>query len=149
MKEKYIKPHMETAIAWAKLSYAERKKVGAVLARDENVLSIGYNGTLPGENNSCEDIVIVKDEKGVTIGTKLVTHSGVIHAEMNCLSKMMNSHETTKDSSLFITLAPCIDCANLIVLAKIKSVFYLEEYRDMSGVKFLEQRGIPCFKVNI
>lgn len=139
---------METALAWASLSYANRRKVGAVLAREENILSVGYNGTLPGESNCCEIEVPHVDEQG-NMTTTLETHKGVIHAEMNCLAKMMTSTETTTGASLFITLAPCIDCANLIVLAKIRSVFYLEEYRDMSGVEFLEKRGIPCFKVTL
>lgn len=147
MKEKFIKAHLETALVWAKLSYATRRKVGAVLAREENILSTGYNGTLPGEENVCEILVPDYDENGNLAGEVWITHDGVIHAEHNCLAKMMHSNETSEDASLFVTLAPCLKCAREIVLAKVKEVYYLEEYRDMSGVSFLEKRGIPCYKV--
>lgn len=147
MKEKFIKAHLETALVWAKLSSANRRKVGAVLAREEQILSIGLNGTLPGESNLCEMLVPDYDENGIQIGETWITHDGVIHAEENCLNKMMNSHEVSEGASLFITLSPCLKCARLIIMARVKDVYYLEEYRDMSGVSFLEKRGIPCYKV--
>lgn len=146
MKEKYYIPHFMTAIAWAKMSYARRRKVGAVLAREEHVLSTGYNGTLPGEDNACEILVPDYDENGNQLDPVWVTHGDVIHAEKNCLVKMMYSHETSEGATMFVTLAPCKNCALDIVLAKVKEVFYLEDYRDMSGVEFLEKRGIPCKK---
>ena len=149
MKQKFIEAHMRTALVWADLSYAKRRKVGAVLAKDDNILSIGYNGTLPGEDNVCEIEVPEVDYLGNICGTNLVTHDGVIHAEHNCLAKMMKKTETSVGATLFVTLAPCIKCAREIVLAEVKEVFYLEEYRDMSGVEFLESRGIPCYKVNL
>lgn len=139
MKEKFYKPHMLTAIAWANMSYAKRRQVGAVLARDEHILSTGYNGTLPGEDNNCEDLIL----------GQLVTKKTVIHAEKNCLAKMMNSNETSEGASLFVTTAPCLNCALDIVLAKVKEVFYLEEYSDTSGIDFLMKRNINCVKLDI
>ena len=147
MKEKYIKAHMETALVWAKLSHAKRRKVGSVLAREEHILSTGYNGTLAGEDNACETVVPDYDENGNYLGDVLVTHEEVIHAEENCIIKMVRSNETTVGSSLFITLSPCKKCARLIVMAEVKEVYYLEEYRDTSGITFLEKRGIPCYQV--
>lgn len=130
---------MLTAIAWANMSYAKRRQVGAVLARDEHILSTGYNGTLPGEDNNCEDLIL----------GQLVTKKTVIHAEKNCLAKMMNSNETSEGASLFVTTAPCLNCALDIVLAKVKEVFYLEEYSDTSGIDFLMKRNINCVKLDI
>ena len=129
------------------MSYARRRKVGAVLAREEQILSIGYNGTLPGEENSCEIPVPDYDENGNRLEDVWVTHGDVIHAEKNCISKMLYSHETTEGATLFVTLSPCKNCALDIILAKIKEVFYLEEYRDLTGVEFLRKRGIPCTKI--
>lgn len=150
MKEKFIKPNMETALVWAKMSYAQRRKVGAVLVRDDKILSQGYNGTLPGEDNACEVLLPDFDEDGNLTGEYVLkTHGEVIHAEKNCLAKMMYSNESSEGATLFVTLAPCKQCAIDIILAKVKEVFYLEDYRDMSGVAFLEKKGIPCYKVNL
>jgi dCMP deaminase len=139
MKEKFYFPHMITAITWSKMSSAQRRQVGAVLARDEQILSIGYNGTLPGEDNICEEL----------IDGQMVTKKTVIHAEKNCLAKMMNSNETSAGATLFVTTAPCLNCALDIILAKVKNVFYLEEYRDTAGIDFLVKRGIECVQLDM
>lgn len=150
MKEKFIKPNMETALVWAKMSYAQRRKVGAVLVRDDKILSQGYNGTLPGEDNACEVLLPDFDEDGNLTGEYVLkTHGEVIHAEKNAILRMATSTESTEGASLFVTLSPCLDCAIIIILAKIKEVFYLDEYRDTSGIQLLERKGIPCYKVNL
>ena len=150
MKEKFIRPNMETALVWAKMSYAQRRKVGAVLVKDDKILSQGYNGTLPGEDNACEVLLPDFDEEGHLTGEYVLkTHGEVIHAEKNCILKMTTSTDSSEGASLFVTLSPCKECATLIILSKIKEVFYLEEYRDISGIELLERKGIPCYKVTL
>lgn len=134
MKEKYVNYFMGIAVATANLSYCARKKVGAILVKDNNIISIGYNGTLPNEDNCCEDC-------------EGKTKSSVIHAELNCLTKVCKSTNSSQGASLFVTLSPCIACSTIIVASGVHSVYYLEEYRDMSGVELLKTHGIECIKL--
>jgi len=107
------------------LSYCTRSKVGAVLVKDGNVISFGYNGTPAGMDNSCEENNVTKDE--------------VLHAESNAVLKAAKSGNSVDGSTLYLSLSPCKDCCKLIIQSGIKRVVYLEDYRDLSPVEFLSQ----------
>ena len=132
MKQKFIEYFMKVAELTASLSYAKRLKVGAVIVRDNRILSIGYNGTPSGWDNSCE----TEDAFG------LKTKPEVIHAEQNAILKLATSNESCEDSVLFLTHAPCTHCAKLIYQAKIKTVVYKYLYRDPEGINFLKKAGV-------
>ena len=134
MKQKWIDAYMDTAKRFAKLSSAERLKVGAVVVKDDRIISIGYNGTPSGWNNKCED-------------ENNVTKNEVIHAEANAIIKLARSSESGAGADMFISHAPCIHCAKLIMGAGIKKVYFSEIYRLDEGVVFLQQSGIDCEKV--
>lgn len=127
--------YMGFAIRAAKMSKARRKKVGGCLIKHENVISYGWNGTPSGEDNNCED--------ELPDGT-LVTKQCVTHCELNVYGKLLNSEHpvSTADSTLYVTLSPCVECAKLIKRSGTTQVVYLEKYRDTSGIDFLSQRGV-------
>jgi dCMP deaminase len=118
--------YMTMAIAVSTLSHCQRSKVGAILEKDGNVMSMGYNGTPAGMDNCCEDT----DNK---------TKSLVLHAEMNAVIKAAKTGNAVKDSTLYVTLSPCVDCAKYLLQSGIQRVVYLEEYRDISGIELLKQ----------
>lgn len=133
MKQKFIDYFMRVAEETAQLSHAQRKKVGCVIVKDRRILSFGYNGMPEGWDNCCED----KDGN---------TRPEVLHAENNALMKLCQSHESSQDAVLFITLAPCFHCAVLIYQAGISEVIYKEEYRDTSGIEFLKKAGVKIWQ---
>lgn len=135
MKQKWIDAYMDTAERFSKLSSAKRLQVGAVVVKDNRIISIGYNGTPAGWDNQCED-------------DNNVTKDEVIHAEANAISKLARSNESGLGSDIFVTHAPCVHCAKLIYGAGIKNVFYREVYRDTAGVQFLENSQINVEKVD-
>lgn len=139
MKDKWIDAYMDTAERFAQLSSAKRLKVGAVVVRDHRIISIGYNGTPTGWDNSCEEVVEVLDDNTVVTRTK----DEVIHAEANAISKLARSNDGGDGAVLFCTHAPCIECAKMIYGAGIRQVFYRDVYKSDSGVKFLEKSNIP------
>lgn len=124
---------MQTAQTFAKLSSAQRLKVGAIIVKDDRIISIGYNGMPAGWSNICEDVL----EDG-----SLKTKSEVLHAESNAIAKLASSNESGKDADIFITHAPCIECAKLIYQSGIKNVYYDQKYRDDSGLEFLRVSGV-------
>ena len=126
--------YMNIATEVAKLSYAERKKVGAVLVKDGSIISHGYNGTPHGFENTCED----ETETG------LVTRKEVLHAESNAISKVAKSTNSSDGSTLYVTLSPCFECSKLIIQSGIKRVVYKEQYRRSEGIDLLTKAGIPC-----
>jgi dCMP deaminase len=155
--------YMQMAYQIAKLSYAERRKVGCLIVKDEQIVSFGYNGTPHGFDNQCEDLhaVLPKgdeqilelkehgyccDKHGGT-WSKLVTKKEVLHAESNAITKLAKSTLTSKDSILYTTTSPCFDCAKLIIQAGVKEVYYCEEYIDVSGINLLEKAGIKTHQV--
>ena len=107
------------------LSYCTRSKVGAVLVKDGNVISFGYNGTPAGMDNGCEENDVTKDE--------------VIHAEMNAILKAAKSGNAVDGSTLYLSLSPCQNCCKLIIQSGIKRVVYLEGYRDLKPIEFLSK----------
>jgi dCMP deaminase len=143
IKEKYLGAYMKTARVFAELSTAKRKHVGAVVVKDDRIISIGYNGMPSGWDNNCEDEISYPDAHGVTLKTK----PEVLHAEMNSLSKLAKSTESGDGASMFITCAPCIECAKMIFQSGIKEVFYGEDYRDDVGILFLNKCGITVKQI--
>lgn len=140
MKEKLKLAYMKTAETFAELSHARRLHVGAIVVKDDRIISIGYNGMPAGWDNNCEYEIIVED--GDDYATELKTKPEVLHAETNAIAKLAKSNESGMGATLFITHAPCLDCAKLIYQSGISSVLYRNSYRDTSGVTFLEKSGI-------
>ena len=128
---------MKTAETFAELSYARRLHVGAIVVKDDRIISIGYNGMPAGWDNDCEHWVEDGD-----IGSGWKTKPEVLHAETNAIAKLAKSNESGLGATLFITHAPCLDCAKLIFQSGISSVFYRDSYRNTDGVTFLEKSGI-------
>lgn len=137
---------MKVAETYAQLSSAKRLQVGAVLVKNDTIIGIGYNGMPSGWTNECED-VITGSSGGLPMKT-LVTKPEVIHAESNCLMKVAKSTNSTENSDMFITHAPCIHCAKLIYQAGIRKVFYRNHYRDDSGLNFLKKCGVEIEKID-
>ena len=128
-QRKYDVAYLRMALEWSKLSYCERRQVGALIVRDKMIISDGYNGTPTGFENICED------DDGYTKWY-------VLHAEANAISKVASSTQSCRGATLYITMSPCQQCSKLIHQAGISRLVYLEAYKDNSGVKFLEKAGV-------
>lgn len=168
---KYDKPMIETAIVWSNMSSCVKAKVGCVIAINEGIVSNGYNGTISGQPNICEDYGIscpkcnkihIVNEIGTDMHTIncdcgavnhftsgwleensfLVTNEFTLHAEQNAILKAAKLGISINNATLYVTMAPCKTCAKLIAQAGIKRVVYLDKYKDMSGVEFLNKLGI-------
>ena len=138
IKEKYLDTYMKTAKLFAEHSSAVRKKVGAVVVKNDRIISIGYNGMPSGWDNDCENYFGLDLSGNPT----LVTKPEVLHAESNAIAKLAKSTESGDGASMFITCSPCIDCAKMIYQSGIKEVFYGEEYRNNDGIEFLNKCGL-------
>lgn len=138
MKKKFIDYFMNIAALTSKLSYAKRLQVGAVIVKGNQIIGTGYNGMPTGWDNNCEDKVWNVHDGDYVLKTK----PEVLHAESNAIAKVSRSTESSDGATLFCTHAPCIDCAKLIYQSGINSVYYREQYRDDSGLKFLKQGGV-------
>ena len=159
MKEKFVQAHMEAAGVYARLSSAKRLQVGCVIVKNNTIIGIGYNGMPSGWDNECE-IVDYVDENGqdydkmiadgYTFGAtsdvagyvRRITKPEVLHAETNAIAKVARSTNSTEDADMFVTCAPCLECAKLIHQSGIRRVFYEHTYRNDHGLKFLEMCGI-------
>ena len=170
MKQKYIDLYMDWAARTADLSHARRLQVGAVIVKDDSVISYGYNGMPAGWDNNCEDKVWDKGAGGWLDPDEIIAkypyegwHEGaqrnvryglktkpeVLHAERNALDKLARRGGVgSKDSSLFTTHAPCLECAKSIYGAGVKEVFYNQDYRSDDGVYFLKKCGIKIEKIS-
>jgi len=151
MKKKFIDYYMKIAEVTAGLSYAKRLQVGAVIVKDNQILATGYNGMPSGWENVCEyeEEILVSDlEKGNRLEKtgQLKTKPEVLHAETNAIAKVAQSTESSKDSTLFCTHAPCIECAKLIYQSGIITVYYKHEYRSDDGIKFLQLSGVNVYQ---
>jgi dCMP deaminase len=124
-QQKLDKTFINIAKEVGTLSHCTRSKVGAVLVKDGNVISFGYNGTPAGMDNGCEENDVTKDE--------------VIHAEMNAILKAAKSGNAVDGSTLYLSLSPCQNCCKLIIQSGIKRVVYLEGYRDLKPIEFLSK----------
>ena len=169
MKEKFIHAYMDVAYRFAELSYAKRLHVGAIVVKDDRIISIGYNGMPAGWNNNCEDRVWDTgaggwldpeefnerfpyedwhEQAGRHVRYGLKTKPEVLHAESNAIAKLAKSNDSGDGADLFVTHSPCIDCAKLIYQSGIRRVFYSENYRNDEGIQFLKQSGVEVKKVN-
>lgn len=130
MKQKFIDAYMDVAKRFAMLSTAKKLQVGAIIVKDDRIVSIGYNGTPSGWTNDCEN---------VQPDGSLVTKDEVIHAEANAIAKLAKSNESGDGSMMFLTHSPCIHCAKQIYTAGIRKVFFNEMYRSSEGLEFLSK----------
>ena len=165
MKQKFIEAFMKTAEVFAELSSARRLHVGAIIVKDNRIVSIGYNGMPAGWDNDCEytELMPINDaaklEDYPFLGTfwinghnvdrryRLRTKSEVLHAETNAIAKLAKSTESGDGATMFITHTPCLDCAKLIYQSGIKSVYYRNTYRNTDGVDFLNKCNIEVKNV--
>lgn len=131
---KFDARYLEMAEIWAKNSYCKRRQVGALLVKDNMIISDGYNGTPSGFENVCE-------ENGVT-------KPYVLHAEANAISKVAKSGNNSNGATLYVTASPCIECSKLIIQAGIRRVVYKDEYRLTDGVDLLRRAGIEVEKID-
>lgn len=137
MKGKFIDLYMRIAETVAETSSAKKLKVGAVCVKDHRILSIGYNGTPPDYDNNCEH----ETENGLT------TRPEVIHAEQNAIFKMARDGQPALGATMFITHAPCMECAKAIKTCGINTVYYRNAYRSTEGLMFLHDLGVDIYKV--
>ncbi len=131
---RYDRAYLRMASSWAELSHCKRKQVGALIVKDDMIISDGYNGTPSGFDNCCEN------EEGET-------HWYVLHAEANAILKVAKSTNNARGATLYLTLSPCKDCSKLILQAGIKRVVYVFQYKDSSGVDFLSAAGVEIEQI--
>ena len=128
-QRRFDRRYLEMARIWAKNSYCTRRQVGALVVKNNMIISDGYNGTPSGFENVCED------DNGIT-------KPYVLHAEANAITKLARSSNNSEGATIYITASPCIECAKLIIQAGIKRVVYGEKYRLTDGIELLERAGI-------
>jgi dCMP deaminase len=143
MKQKFIDAYMDVAERFAKLSYAKRLNVGAIVVKDDRIISIGYNGMPSGWDNDCEEVIGQDDVGALTYKSK----TEVLHAESNAIAKLAKSNESGDNATLFCTHSPCIDCAKLIYQSGISTVYYKDNYRSNDGIDFLKKSNVIVTKV--
>ncbi|MDE5632465.1 MAG: dCMP deaminase family protein [Muribaculaceae bacterium] len=129
------KRYLRMAQIWAENSYCQRRKVGAILVKDQMIISDGYNGTPAGFENVCED----------TDGS---TKPYVLHAEANAITKVARSNNSSDGSTLYVTASPCVECAKLIIQAGIRRVVFNDLYRLCDGIDLLRRAGIECVHIS-
>ena len=133
--KKFDQRYLEMAEIWARNSYCKRRQVGALLVKDNMIISDGYNGTPSGFENVCE-------ENGVT-------KPYVLHAEANAITKVAKSGNSSQGATLYVTASPCLECSKLIIQSGIRRVVYSDEYRLTDGVDLLRRAGIEVEKIEI
>ena len=143
MKQKFIDAHMKAAEVYAELSSAKRLQVGCVIVKDNTIIGIGYNGMPSGWDNVCETVKF-KDFTGTVL---MKSKPEVLHAETNAIAKVSRSSNSTDNADLFVTHAPCLECAKLIYQSGIKSVFYRDTYRSEEGIKFLQKCNVEVKQI--
>ena len=145
MKFKFLKAFMQTAKTFAELSHARRLHVGAIVVKNDRIISIGYNGMPAGWDNNCEFDYTDPQTKV----TSLVTRKEVLHAETNAISKLARSGESGDRATMFITHSPCLECAKLIYQSGIGKVYYGKQYRNDDGIQFLEKCNIEIQQLDV
>lgn len=128
-QQKLDKRYIRMATIWAENSYCKRRQVGALIVKNKMIISDGYNGTPSGFENVCED-------------DNNVTKPYVLHAEANAITKIARSNNSSDGATLYVTAAPCIECAKLIIQAGIKRVVYSSHYRLEDGIELLQRANI-------
>lgn len=131
---RYDRAYLRLAKNWALLSYCERKKVGAIIVKDRVIISDGFNGTPSGFDNFCE-------------ATNGETHWYVLHAEANAILKVAKSTNNCSGSTLYLTHSPCKDCSKMILQAGITRVVFIDKYKDLAGVDFLNSAGVTTLQI--
>jgi dCMP deaminase len=158
VKTKFRDAYMKVAETFAGLSSARRLHVGAIVVKDDRIISIGYNGMPSGWDNNCEDKIycddgdwseqqLPKTEDLPWFRYKLVTKPEVLHAETNAIAKLAKSTESGMGATMFVTHAPCLDCAKLIYQSGINSVLYRNSYRSDNGIQFLQKASVLVEKI--
>lgn len=127
--------YLRMAAIWAENSYCQRRKVGAIIVKDQMIISDGYNGTPSGFENVCEDVAGA-------------TKPYVLHAEANAITKVARSNNSSDGATLYVTSSPCMECAKLIIQAGVKRVVYNEQYRLTDGIDLLRRAGIECIQIS-
>ena len=143
MITRYDIVYMKMASEWGQLSNARRKKVGALLVKNNTIIADGYNGTPSGFENECENPIF--DEEGNFLDYE--TKWYVLHAESNALAKVAKSTQSSEGSTLYVTMSPCRECSKLILQAGIKRVVYSESYRDSAGLDLLKKAGVDVVQI--
>lgn len=138
---------MDVAERFSELSSARRLKCGAIVVKDNRIISIGYNGTPAGWDNNCENEVY--HEREWQDEPTLETKPEVLHAERNALDKLTCSHESSEGAIMFTTHSPCFECAKSIFNSKIKEVYFRHKYRSDEGIKFLKKCGVSVYDLGI
>ncbi len=133
-QRKYDIAYLRMAKEWARLSYCQRRQVGALIVKDRMIISDGYNGTPSGFENICED------DEGYTKWY-------VLHAEANAILKIAGSTHSCREATLYLTMSPCKDCSKLIHQAGIKRLVYIEGYKDDNGLDFLMRAGVEIVQI--
>jgi len=144
MKKKFIETYMDVAERFAQLSSAKRLQVGAIVVKDDRIISIGYNGMPSGWDNECEEVVPPNEWVEFE---QLKTKPEVLHAETNAIAKLAKSSESGLGATMFVTHAPCIDCAKIVYQSGIDTVYYKNDYRSTQGLEFLTKSNVNLVKV--
>jgi dCMP deaminase len=142
--------YLQMANTWSSLSKARRKKVGCLIVKDGSIISDGYNGTPSGFDNNCEDLfpavggrILIDDEGEMVEGTfDLRTKPEVLHAESNAITKLAKSTQSSQDATMYITIAPCLECSKLIIQSGIRRVVFGDHYRSKQGINLLKKSNI-------
>jgi dCMP deaminase len=134
---------MKMAAQWSELSVARRRKVGALLVKNNTIIADGFNGTPSGFENECELPLFDETNEFIDYETKWY----VLHAESNALAKVAKSTQSSDGSTLYVTLSPCKECSKLILQSGIKRVVYMDEYRDPAGLDLLKKAGIDIVRM--
>lgn len=129
------KRYLRMALIWAENSYCKRRQVGALIVKNNMIISDGFNGTPSGFENICED-------------DNNVTKPYVLHAEANAITKIARSGNNSDGATLYVTDSPCIECSKLIIQAGIKRVIYARAYRLTDGIDLLKRSGIEVIFLN-
>jgi dCMP deaminase len=143
MKDKFKRLYMDWAARVSQLSHARRLQVGAVIVKDDTVISYGYNGMPAGWDNNCE----FEYTDPQTKQTSLVTRPEVLHAESNAIAKLARIINSGSGADIFVTHAPCLDCAKLVYQAGIKRVYFGSAYRNDDGLRFLKNSGVDVEQI--
>jgi len=135
-QRQFDKSYLDMAQIWAKNSYCKRRQVGALLVKERMIISDGYNGTPAGFENICEDQVTGK------------TKAYVLHAEANAITKVAKSGNSSEGATLYVTTAPCLECAKLIIQAGIIRLVYRDDYTVTDGLDLLKRAGIDIVNLH-
>ena len=141
-QHKFDIAYCKMAMIWAELSHANRKKVGALIVKDNTIIADGYNGTPSGFENECEEVELNPDGSFKEYKTKWY----VLHAETNAIAKIAKSNLSSEGSSLYVTTSPCLECAKILIQCGISSVYFNERYRNLEGVELLLKANVNVFE---